>query len=140
MTQCRRFRQRKTRSRNLSKASVTLSSLAHVDLRHAIGIAGETHFLARQFRHASQECAGLPDQLFHRIVWIRASQMWAVLSPDAVTMRDPSGLKAADCTKPSWRRTAISLAVAASQMRAHWRPAVLASGRRRPPLLRGANT
>ena len=38
---------------------------------------------------------------------------------DAVTMRDPSGLKAADVTASSWpRRTAISLAVAASQMRA----------------------
>ena len=45
--------------------------------------------------------------------------MRAVLSSDAVTMRDPSGLKAADITAPSWpRRTAISLAVAASQMRA----------------------
>ena len=38
---------------------------------------------------------------------------------DAVTMRDPSGLKAAEFTSSSWpRRTAISLAVAASQMRA----------------------
>ena len=38
---------------------------------------------------------------------------------DAVTMRDPSGLKAAELTASSWpRRTAISLAVAASQMRA----------------------
>ena len=38
---------------------------------------------------------------------------------DAVTMRDPSGLKAAEVTASSWpRRTAISLAVAASQMRA----------------------
>ena len=42
----------------------------------------------------------------------------AVLSSDAVTMRDPSGLKAAEFTPPSWRSTAISLAVAASQMRA----------------------
>ena len=33
-------------------------------------------------------------------------------------MRDPSGLKAAELTAASWRRTAISLAVAASQMRA----------------------
>jgi hypothetical protein len=34
-------------------------------------------------------------------------------------MRDPSGLKAAEFTPPSWpRRTAISLPVAASQMRA----------------------
>ena len=38
---------------------------------------------------------------------------------DAVTMRDPSGLKAAEYTVSSWpRRTAISLPVAASQMRA----------------------
>ena len=45
--------------------------------------------------------------------------MRAVLSPDAVTMRDPSGLKAAEFTQSSWpRRTAISLALAASQMRA----------------------
>src|SRR5947207_1823006 len=44
--------------------------------------------------------------------------MRAVLSADAVTMRDPSGLKAADETLLSWpRRTAISLAHAASQMR-----------------------
>ena len=42
-----------------------------------------------------------------------------VLSSDAVTMRDPSGLKAAEFTPPSWpRRTAISLTLAASQMRA----------------------
>jgi hypothetical protein len=33
-------------------------------------------------------------------------------------MREPSGLKAADVTPFSWRRTAISLALAASQMRA----------------------
>jgi len=34
-------------------------------------------------------------------------------------MRDPSGLKAAEFTSRSWpRRTAISVAVAASQMRA----------------------
>ena len=33
-------------------------------------------------------------------------------------MREPSGLKAADLTKSSWpRRTAISLAVTASQIR-----------------------
>src|SRR5262245_10852342 len=45
--------------------------------------------------------------------------MRAVLSRDAVTMRDPSGLKAAEYTKSSWpRRIAISLALAASQMRA----------------------
>src|SRR5262249_36381332 len=45
--------------------------------------------------------------------------MRAVLSDDAVTMRDPSGLKAAEFTALSWpRRTAISFAVAASQMRA----------------------
>src|SRR5215831_19708557 len=45
--------------------------------------------------------------------------MRAVWSSDAVTMRDPSGLKAAEFTKRSWpRRTAISLALAASQMRA----------------------
>ena len=50
---------------------------------------------------------------------VAASQMRAVLSYDAVTMRDPSGLKAADFTWSSWpRRTAISLPVAASQMRA----------------------
>src|SRR5262245_48882038 len=47
--------------------------------------------------------------------------MRAVLSLDVVTMRDPSRLKAAECTEPSWpRRTAISLAVAASQTRAVW--------------------
>ena len=34
-------------------------------------------------------------------------------------MRDPSGLNAAEVTGPSWpRRTAISVAVSASQMRA----------------------
>src|SRR6516165_10031421 len=38
---------------------------------------------------------------------------------DAVTMREPSGLKAAEVTRSSWpRTTAISLALAASQMRA----------------------
>src|SRR6516225_6376609 len=37
---------------------------------------------------------------------------------DAVTMREPSGLKAADRTASWLRRTAISLALAASQMRA----------------------
>ena len=50
---------------------------------------------------------------------VAAFQMRAVLSYDAVTMRDPSGLKAAECTSSAWpRRTMISLAVAASQMRA----------------------
>ena len=50
---------------------------------------------------------------------VAASQMRAVSSSDAVTMRDPSGLKATDATVSSWpRRTAISFAVAASQMRA----------------------
>ena len=33
---------------------------------------------------------------------VAASQMRAVLSSDAVTMRDPSGLKAAEFTEPSW--------------------------------------
>src|SRR5215470_814746 len=48
-----------------------------------------------------------------------ASQMRAVLSADAVTMRVPSGLKAAEVTWSLWpRRIAISVAVAASQMRA----------------------
>src|SRR4030088_1358341 len=49
-----------------------------------------------------------------------ASQMWTVSSfADAVTMRDPSRLKAAEGTLLLWpRRTAISLALAASQMRA----------------------
>ncbi len=50
---------------------------------------------------------------------VAASQMRAVLSSDAVTMRDPSGLNAAEFTIASWpRRTAIALPVAASQMRA----------------------
>src|SRR5262249_13596068 len=50
---------------------------------------------------------------------VAATQMRAVLSSDAVTMRAPSGLKAADRTGPSWpRRTAISFAAAASQIRA----------------------
>ena len=56
--------------------------------------------------------------------------MRAVLSHDAVTMRDPSGLKTADRTVGLWyvtahrtasswpRRTAISFALAAPQMRA----------------------
>jgi hypothetical protein len=30
------------------------NSLAHVDLGHAIGIAGEAHFVRRQFRRAGQ--------------------------------------------------------------------------------------
>ena len=47
------------------------------------------------------------------------SQTRAVLSSDAVTMRDPSGLKAADRTESAWPlRTAIALPVAASQTRA----------------------
>src|ERR1700751_2373440 len=59
------------------------------------------------------------SRLLADIVCTWASQMRAVLSADAVTMRDPSGLKAAEVTALSWpRRTAISLAVAASQMRA----------------------
>jgi hypothetical protein len=45
--------------------------------------------------------------------------MRAVLSHDAVTMRVPSGLNAAENTATSClRRTVISLAVAASQIRA----------------------
>src|SRR5262249_61865408 len=39
--------------------------------------------------------------------------------PDAVLMREPSGLRAAEHTLPLWPlRTAISLPLAASQMRA----------------------
>ena len=50
---------------------------------------------------------------------VAASQMLAVLSPDTVTMRAPSGLKAAEFTVSSWpRRTVISCVVVASQMRA----------------------
>ena len=42
-----------------------------------------------------------------------------MVSFEAVTMRAPSGLKEAEVTSRAWpRRTAISLAVAASQMRA----------------------
>jgi len=53
------------------------------------------------------------------IVAKRTSQIRTVLSFDAVTMRDPSGLKAADCTELSCpRNTAISFAVAVSQIRA----------------------
>ena len=69
---------------------------------------------------------GLASGLASRRNWskqlslaIAASQTRAVLSADAVTMRDPSGLKAAEVTQFKWpRRTAISLAVAASQTRA----------------------
>src|SRR6266540_1129692 len=51
-------------------------------------------------------------------IWERASEMRAV-SRDAVTMREPSELKTAEITRLSWpRRTAISMAFAASQMRA----------------------
>ena len=47
------------------------------------------------------------------------SQMHAVLSHDAVTMRDPFGLKAAQFTAASCpRRTEMSLATVASQIRA----------------------
>ena len=45
--------------------------------------------------------------------------MRAVLSADAVTMRDPSGLKAAECTASLMAaQDRDLLAVAASQMRA----------------------
>ena len=44
--------------------------------------------------------------------------MRAVLSADAVTMRDPSGLNAAESHRLMALRTTISLPVAASQMRA----------------------
>ena len=50
---------------------------------------------------------------------VAASQTRAVLSEDAVTMRDPSGLKAAYVIPPSWPlRTPIAVPVAASQTRA----------------------
>ena len=65
--------------------------------------------------------------------------MRAVLSADAVTMRDPSGLKAAEVTASSWpRRTAISLAVAASQMRAVLSPDAVTM--RDPSGLKAADT
>ena len=48
-----------------------------------------------------------------------ASQMRAVWSTDVATMRDPSGLKAADITSSSCpRRTASSVPLVTSQMRA----------------------
>ena len=55
---------------------------------------------------------------------VAASQMRAVLSSDAVTMRNPSGLKAADNnTEGPWpwlTKNLLYLAVAASEMRAMW--------------------
>src|SRR3954465_15527148 len=50
---------------------------------------------------------------------VRASQIRAVPSQDAVMMRVPSGLNTADSTLRRWpRRTAISIAVVTSQIRA----------------------
>jgi len=56
----------------------------------------------------------------HRdFVPVAASQIRDVWSCDAVTMRDPLGLNAAEFTMFSWpRSTASSFAIAASQMRA----------------------
>lgn len=52
---------------------------------------------------------------------MRTSHTRVVRSIDVVTMRAPSGLKAADSTTSSWpRSTAISLPVAASHTRAVW--------------------
>src|SRR5688500_16065963 len=49
---------------------------------------------------------------------VSASQMRAVLSSEAVTMRRPSGENAADRTRAGPEMTAIGLAVSASQIRA----------------------
>src|SRR5262245_52551864 len=44
--------------------SPSLAARAHVNLGHAVGIAGETHFLARQFRHPRYARAGHRAQVF----------------------------------------------------------------------------
>jgi hypothetical protein len=48
----------------LTWRAVTLLS-AHIDLRHAVGITSEAHFVARQFRQASQARTGFREQTFH---------------------------------------------------------------------------
>jgi hypothetical protein len=94
-----------------------LAACALVNFVHAVGIARKAHFLARQFGHPSQAGTRLHQKVFHR----HRLQVGVpdAGGSDAVTTRDPSGLKAAENTESSWpRRTAISFVVAASQMRA----------------------
>jgi hypothetical protein len=93
------------------KATVSVCQSRDAALKSARGL--RQHFCVPASRAQACTKRSLTD-----IVWRWASQMRAVLSRDAVTMRDPSGLKAAEVTWRSWpRRTAISLPLAASQMR-----------------------
>ena len=70
----------------------------YVDLGHAVGIAGEPHFRARQFRYPRQARAGLREQFIPRHPLQVGIPDAAVPSHDAVMTRDPSGLKTADTT------------------------------------------
>ena len=94
------------------KATVSVCQSRDAALKSARGL--RQHFCVPASRAQACTKRSLTD-----IVWRWASQMRAVLSRDAVTMRDPSGLKAAEVTSRSWpRRTAISLPLAASHTRA----------------------
>ena len=44
----------------------SLAASAHVDLGRAVGIAGEAHFVTRQFRQAGQSRTSFREQVFHR--------------------------------------------------------------------------
>jgi hypothetical protein len=51
----------------LHKAAIppSLAASAYVDLGHAVGIAGEAHFLAREFRGSGQARAGFREKIFY---------------------------------------------------------------------------
>ena len=107
-------------------STVALMAAQDRDLLPARGVpdaGGLVHRRCDDARPVGAEGGGSHEHSWPRrtaiSLLLAASQMRAVLSIDAVTMRDPSGLKAAEFTTSSWpRRTAISLPLAASQMRA----------------------
>src|SRR5262249_50660150 len=53
-------------ARFLSRHPSSLATSAHVDFGHAVGVAGEAHFVAREFHHTNQARAGLCEKLLRR--------------------------------------------------------------------------
>jgi hypothetical protein len=46
----------------------TLGLLAYIDFGLAVGMTGETHLVARQFREIEQTRTGLRKEIFHHLV------------------------------------------------------------------------
>jgi hypothetical protein len=103
----------------VSRVCGSVASRTDIDLGRVVGIAYKPHLVAAQRGKVEQPVrAGLGNEVFRRHgCKVHVPDAHGPVL-DAVTMRDPSGLKEAECTAaPYPRMSAISLLVAASQMR-----------------------